>query len=217
LSFAGANGFRYSGAVACEIRRAGIFRQASFDCLRVRGEDGVHPRVEAKACDQPVDKDALLKLTQIVDDLGADRGVLATTSYFTPGALKMAEGRNVDLWDRDRVSRLLGEAALGLADDGAEAPAAAASDTGLLGVIPRVSMPEARAAVEAGVARRRKGGLLGALRRPSLGAVPQPPNGPNPESNPALGAASRPRSSVSTNRPSGAEPEGDSKNEVTHC
>ena len=37
--------------------------------------------VEAKAYDQPVDKDALLKLTQIVDDLGADRGVLATTSY----------------------------------------------------------------------------------------------------------------------------------------
>jgi len=121
--------------------------------------------VEAKAYDQPVDKDALLKLTQIVDDLGADRGVLATTSYFTPGALKMAAGRNVDLWDRDHVSRLLGEAALGLADDGAEAPiTAAASETGLLGVIPRVSMPEARAAVEAGVARRRKGGLLGVGR-----------------------------------------------------
>src|SRR5207244_12626476 len=119
--------------------------------------------VEAKAYDQPVDKDALLKLTQIVDDLGADRGVLATTSYFTPGALKMAEGRNVDLWDRDRVSRLLGEAALGLAEDRAEEPAAMAttSETGLLGVIPRLSLLEARARVEAGVARRRKGGLLG--------------------------------------------------------
>jgi hypothetical protein len=119
--------------------------------------------VEAKAYEQPVDKDALLKLTQIVDDLGADRGVLATTSYFTPGALKMAAGRNVDLWDRDHVSRLLGEAALGLADDGADEPAAAVatSDAGLLGVIPRVSLPEARATVEDGVARRRKGGLLG--------------------------------------------------------
>src|SRR5919201_5175633 len=99
--------------------------------------------VEAKAYDQPVDKDALLKLTQIVDDLGADRGVLATTSYFTPGALKMAEGRNVDLWDRDHVSRLLGEAALGLAEDGVGESAAVAvpTETGLLGVIPRVSLP----------------------------------------------------------------------------
>ena len=42
--------------------------------------------VEAKAHEQPVDKDALLKLQQIVDDLGADRGVLATTSGFTSGA-----------------------------------------------------------------------------------------------------------------------------------
>lgn len=119
--------------------------------------------VEAKAYDQPVDKDALLKLQQIVDDLGADRGVLATTSAFTSGALKMAEGRNVDLWDRDRVLRLLGEVAL----DGRSAMGGEdrSRDGRLVGsgpqaIVPRLSLEQARAAVLAGVEQRRRGGLF---------------------------------------------------------
>ena len=118
--------------------------------------------VEAKAHEQPVDKDALLKLQQIVDDLGADRGVLATTSGFTSGALLMAEGRNVDLWDRDRVSRLLGEVALaGVAGGVAAGTAVGIGAPGLLAVAPRFSLEEVRAAVEDEVARGRKGGFLG--------------------------------------------------------
>ena len=118
--------------------------------------------VEAKAYDQPVDKDALLKLQQIVDDLGADRGVLATTSSFTTGALKMAEGRNVDLWDRDRVSRLLGEVALSAhAAGGGDGTPHGLAGAGLLAIPPRISLDEARALVEADVAKRRRGGFLG--------------------------------------------------------
>lgn len=119
--------------------------------------------VEAKAHDQPVDKDALLKLQQIVDDLGADRGVLATTGAFTSGALKMAEGRNVDLWDRDRVLRLLGEVALGLPSPVAGrtgGPAGQPAGPGPQAIAPRISLPEVRAAVEAAAARRRRGGVF---------------------------------------------------------
>lgn len=119
--------------------------------------------VEAKAYDQPVDKDALLKLQQIVDDLGADRGVLATTSTFTTGALKMAEGRNVDLWDRDRVGRLLGELALdGPSASGADdrLPDARLVGPGPQAIIPRLSLEQAAVAVQAGVERRRRGGLF---------------------------------------------------------
>lgn len=116
--------------------------------------------VEAKAYDQPVDKDALLKLQQIVDDLGADRGVLATTSAFTTGALKMAEGRNVDLWDRDRVSRLLGELALTAPGAGAGPPDGRLAGQGPQAIAPRLSLEQARATVEAAVERRRRGGLF---------------------------------------------------------
>ncbi len=119
--------------------------------------------VEAKAHGQPVDKDALLKLQQIVDDLGADRGVLATTSAFTTGALKMAESRNVDLWDRDRVSRLLGELALaGPSATGDEAHPAGGRLAGQAPqtIVPRLSLDEARWSVEAAVERRRRGGLF---------------------------------------------------------
>jgi hypothetical protein len=123
--------------------------------------------VEAKAHESPIDKDVLLKLVQIVDDLGADRGVLATTSHFTPGALKMAEGHNVDLWDRDHVLRLLGESALAsLGEVGVPGAASAnlSTDTSLRGIVPLVTLEDARAAVEAGVEKRRRGGLLGVGR-----------------------------------------------------
>jgi hypothetical protein len=120
--------------------------------------------VEAKAHDYSIDKDVLLKLSQIVDDLGADRGVLVTTSHFTPGALQMAEGRNIDLWDREHISRLLGEAALAVAEDGASGrPGAggAPSIAGSLRLVAKISPGEARERVEQGVQKRRKGGVFG--------------------------------------------------------
>lgn len=109
--------------------------------------------VEAKAHEQPIGKDALLKLQQIVDDLGADRGILATTGAFTPGALAMAAGRNVDLWDRERVARLLGEVALGAG----RGPGA--GSLGAVAVRPALTLEEAEALVRERAGRRR-GGLL---------------------------------------------------------
>lgn len=68
--------------------------------------------VEAKAYESAVDKDRVMKLIQIVNDVGADRGIIVTTSYFTPDALKTAAGHCVDVWDREHLSRLLGEVEL---------------------------------------------------------------------------------------------------------
>lgn len=65
--------------------------------------------VEAKSYDLPIDKDRIMKLIQIVDDLGADRGVIVTTSYFTPEAIKTAKGHNVELWNREQLLKYLGE------------------------------------------------------------------------------------------------------------
>lgn len=74
--------------------------------------------VEAKSYQASIDKDRIMKLIQIVDDLGVDRGIIITTSHFTPAAIKTAEGHNVELWDRDRLGKLLGEVEISAVEAG---------------------------------------------------------------------------------------------------
>ena len=64
--------------------------------------------IECKAYDRPVDKDVVMKLIHEVQDLGVDKGILVTTSYFTPDAESVARGYNIELWDLGRVKELLG-------------------------------------------------------------------------------------------------------------
>jgi len=68
--------------------------------------------VECKSYDKPIDKDIVMKLIHEVDDLGVDRGILVTTSYFTPDAVSTAEGYNIDLWDGAKLRELLREITL---------------------------------------------------------------------------------------------------------
>jgi hypothetical protein len=63
--------------------------------------------VECKAYDKPIDKNIVMKLIHEVGDLGADRGILVTTSYFTPDAVSTAEGYNIELWDGAKLSEFL--------------------------------------------------------------------------------------------------------------
>ena len=63
--------------------------------------------VECKAYDKPIDKDVVMKLIHEVDDLGVDRGILVTTSYFTPDTISTAKGYNIDLWDGAKLRELL--------------------------------------------------------------------------------------------------------------
>jgi hypothetical protein len=74
--------------------------------------------IEAKSYDLPIDKDRIMKLTQIVDDLGADRGIIVTTSYFTPEAIKTARGHNVELWNREQLAKFLGEIEISASEKG---------------------------------------------------------------------------------------------------
>ena len=65
--------------------------------------------IECKAYDKPVDKDIVMKLFHEIQDIGVDRGILITTSYFTPDAESMARGCPIDLWEYNRLKALLGE------------------------------------------------------------------------------------------------------------
>ena len=65
--------------------------------------------VECKSYSAPIDKDVVMKLISVVNDLGVDRGILITTSYFTPDAVATAKGYNIDLWDGVKLREVLGE------------------------------------------------------------------------------------------------------------
>jgi len=117
--------------------------------------------VEAKAYQSAVDKDRVMKLIQIVDDLGADRGILITTSHFTPDAVKTAAGHNVEIWDRERVAKLLGELEVAAVDSdthyGSPVPSRA--------IAPRIDLEEVSAQLAREVEKRGRGVLgIGKVR-----------------------------------------------------
>jgi len=66
--------------------------------------------IEAKSYKSNIDKDIIMKLIQIQQDLSADRAILATTSDFTPGALTTADQyKNLELWDGEKIASYLGK------------------------------------------------------------------------------------------------------------
>ncbi len=66
--------------------------------------------IEAKSYKSNIDKDIIMKLIQIQQDLSADRAILATTSDFTPGALTTADQyNNLELWDGEKIASFLGK------------------------------------------------------------------------------------------------------------
>lgn len=113
--------------------------------------------VEAKSYETPIDKDRIMKLIQTVDDLGAEHGIIVTTSYFTPGAITTAEGRNIDLWDRVQLAKLLGEAEISTVESGLVEKI----DVAELVVQPRFGLKEIKTNLIDRIEKRAKGGLLG--------------------------------------------------------
>jgi len=119
----------YEKGVRLEKLIADLFRSKGYDVwhnVRLTGRSGVEHQidvyaefraplhvsriiVECKSYDQPVDKDVVMKLIHEVQDLGADRGILVTTSYFTPDAVSTVRGHNIDLWDGAKLRDLLKE------------------------------------------------------------------------------------------------------------
>src|SRR5581483_5235901 len=141
--------------VALELRVARLFEQRGYDVVHntwMRGRSGAQHQVdvlaryaaplhastliiEAKAYAGAVDKDRVLKLLHIVDDLGADRGIIVTTGRPTPDALRTAAGRAIERAAPRRASA--GERA----------------------VAPRIDVEALRADLERTAAKRRRGTL----------------------------------------------------------
>jgi hypothetical protein len=113
--------------------------------------------VEAKSYSTPIDKDRIMKLIQIVGDIGADRGIIITTSYFTPSAIKTAEGHNIDLWDREQLVKLLGEIEVSAVERGLPEKVAVTE----VAVKPSIGFEDARSIVSDILDKRSKGGFLG--------------------------------------------------------
>lgn len=65
--------------------------------------------IECKAHDKPIDKSVVMKLIQELQDIGVDKGILITTSYFTPDAESTAKGYPIDLWDYTKLREILSE------------------------------------------------------------------------------------------------------------
>jgi hypothetical protein len=106
-----------------------LFKAKGYDArhnVKMRGRSGVEHQidvyaeyraplhvskiiVECKSYDKPIDKDVVMKLIHEVEDLGVDKGILVTTSYFTPDAISTAQGYNVELWDGAKLRELLRE------------------------------------------------------------------------------------------------------------
>ncbi|MCJ7632559.1 restriction endonuclease [Candidatus Bathyarchaeota archaeon] len=114
--------------------------------------------IEAKSYDSPIDKDRIMKLIQIVDDIGADRGIIVTTSYFTPEAIKTASGHNVELWSREQLVKLLGEVLLLGAEKGLPEEVSVKERA----VKPVLTIQDAESIERSILQQRAKGGFLGA-------------------------------------------------------
>lgn len=119
----------YERGLELEKLVARLFRSKGYDVkhnVKLAGKSGVEHQidvyaefraplhtskvvVECKSYDKPVDKDIVMKLVHEVQDLGVDRGILVTTSYFTTDAVSTAKGYNVDLWDGTKLRELLKE------------------------------------------------------------------------------------------------------------
>lgn len=113
--------------------------------------------IEIKAYDKPVDKDRIMKLLQIVEDIGADKGIIITTSSFTPSALQIAGNRNIELWDSSKLSKILEKAktlAFNQRIAGSPLPC-------INGVVPRINLDQAKTIIMSLLEERRQGGFLG--------------------------------------------------------
>jgi hypothetical protein len=109
----------------------------------------------------PVDKDRVMKLIQIVDDIGADRGIIITTSSYTPSAIKTAEKRNIELWNRDKLAKVIGEIELSASKKGIPQKI----ETNLLCIKPKITENNTKTYVMGKIEKLRKGGFLGIGKR----------------------------------------------------
>ncbi len=59
--------------------------------------------IEVKNLSKPVNKDIIMKVAEVADDIGAYRGTVISSNGFTTGALKMARKLNITLIDLEDI------------------------------------------------------------------------------------------------------------------
>jgi len=116
-----------------ELKIAELFKKSGYHVthnIKMKGKSGAEHQIdvlaefqaplhtstiiiEAKSYEANIDKDIVMKLIQIQQDLSVDRAILATTSDFMPGALKTADQyNNIELWNGDKLASLIGKVQL---------------------------------------------------------------------------------------------------------
>ena len=114
--------------------------------------------IEAKSYQKNIDKDIIMKLIQIQQDLSADRAILATTSDFTPGAIQTAhQYNNIELWNGKKIASLIGQIQLLDTRDGTSQ---ISIDTVKM-INPELSLEDAKSYSQSRVQEKAKGGFLG--------------------------------------------------------
>jgi len=66
--------------------------------------------IECKSHGNPIDKDVVMKLNNIVADIGADKGIVVSKSGFTSGALSYSKSSNIELWTHTKLEKELEKA-----------------------------------------------------------------------------------------------------------
>ena len=114
--------------------------------------------IEAKSYEKNIDKDIIMKLIQIQQDLSADRAILATTSDFTPGALKTGEQyNNIELWNGKKLASLIGQIQLLDTRDGTNQISAETVKM----INSELSLEDAKSYSQNRVVEKSRGGFLG--------------------------------------------------------
>jgi hypothetical protein len=167
----------YEKGLALELKLLELFKNANYNVIhnaKKVGKSGAEHQidilaeyrcplhtsqvvVEAKSYDSPINKDRIMKLIQIVNDIGADHGIIVTTSYFTPDAMMTAKGNNVELWDRERLLKSIGEIEITATEKGLPKEILLKERT----VQPLITIQEAETIEKNILERRAKGGFLG--------------------------------------------------------
>ncbi len=184
----------YEKGLALELKLLEIFKKANYNVIhnvKKVGRSGAEHQIdllaeykcplhtsqiiiEAKSYQSPVDKDRIMKLIQIVNDIGADHGIIITTSYFTPDAIITAKGNNIDLWDRNILTKYVGEIVLTGTEKGLTKEIQVKEKTAQ----PLISIQDAEKIENEFLEKRAKGGFLGSgkiiekLNKISLGYYP---------------------------------------------
>ena len=90
----------------CKVKgKSGVSHQ--IDVL-TNHSDGIHiykTAIECKYWKDKVNKDIVMKVYQIIEDTGIDKGIIVSKSGFTPDALSFAEYRNIGLVELREIEK----------------------------------------------------------------------------------------------------------------